>query len=123
MPEYRTRVVPSRDALDVFIRHRQIEAERARASVAPGVQQPPAKVIPPELMRRYEVYFSTRDSDRVLPIREVKPELIGKLISIRGIVMRATEVRPLMQVATYTCDQCGAETFQPINSPSYMPKV
>ena len=123
LPDYRTRVVPSRDALDVFIRHRQIEAERAWASVAPGVQQPPAKVIPPELMRRYEVYFSTRDSDRVLPIRDVKPELIGKLIAIKGVVMRATEVRPLMQVATYTCDQCGAETFQPINSTSYMPKV
>ena len=74
-------------------------------------------------MRRYEVYFSTRDSDRVLPIRDVKPEQIGKLIAIKGVVMRATEVRPLMQVATYTCDQCGAETFQPINSTSYMPKV
>ncbi len=26
-----------------------------------------------------------------------------------------------MQVATYTCDQCGAETYQPIQSTAFMP--
>ena len=123
LPEYRTRDVPSRDALDVFIKHRQTATERAQATVAPGVQQPPAKVFPPELMRRFEVYFKTQASDKVLPIREVKAGQIGKLISIKGIVTRATEVKPMMQVATYTCDQCGAETFQPINSTSFMPQV
>ena len=74
-------------------------------------------------MRRFEVYFKTQASDKVLPIREVKAGQIGKLISIKGIVTRATEVKPMMQVATYTCDQCGAETFQPINSTSFMPQV
>jgi len=123
LPEYRTRDVPSRDALDVFIKHRQTATERAQATVAPGVQQPPAKVFPPELMRRFEVYFKTQVSDKVLPIREVKAGQIGKLISIKGIVTRATEVKPMMQVATYTCDQCGAETFQPINSTSFMPQI
>ena len=123
LPEYRTRDVPSRDALDVFIKHRQTATERAQATVAPGVQQPPAKTFPPELMRRFEVYFKTQASDKVLPIREVKAGQIGKLISIKGIVTRATEVKPMMQVATYTCDQCGAETFQPINSTSFMPQV
>ncbi|KAG7269021.1 hypothetical protein CRUP_010735 [Coryphaenoides rupestris] len=38
---------------------------------------------------------------------------IGHLVSVRGIVTRATEVKPMMAVATYTCDQCGAETYQP----------
>merc|ERR1719305_674366 len=123
LPDYRTRDVPSRDALDVFIKHRQTATERAEATVAPGVQQPPAKVFPPELMRRFEVYFKTQASDKVLPIREVKAGQIGKLISIKGIVTRATEVKPMMQVATYTCDQCGAETFQPINSTSFMPQI
>jgi len=123
LPEYRTRDVPSRDALDVFIKHRQTATERAQATVAPGVQQPPAKTFPPELMRRFEVYFKTQASDKVLPIREVKAGQIGKLISIKGIVTRATEVKPMMQVATYTCDQCGAETFQPINSTSFMPQI
>jgi DNA replication licensing factor MCM7 len=39
----------------------------------------------------------------------------GKLVNVRGIVTRCTEVKPMMQVATYTCDQCGAETYQPVS--------
>jgi len=27
----------------------------------------------------------------------------------------------MMQVATYTCDQCGAETYQPVASTAFMP--
>ena len=38
-----------------------------------------------------------------------------------GIITRATEVKPMMQVATYTCDQCGAETYQTITSTAFMP--
>lgn len=40
----------------------------------------------------------------------------GKLVSVRGIVTRCTEVKPMMQVATYTCDQCGSETYQPVRT-------
>ena len=49
-------------------------------------------------------------------VREVKAESIGKLVVVKGIVTRATEVKPMMQVATYTCDQCGAETYQPVRN-------
>ena len=27
----------------------------------------------------------------------------------------------MMRVATYTCDQCGVETYQPVNGTSFMP--
>lgn len=47
---------------------------------------------------------------------------MGKLVNVRGIVTRATEVKPMMQVATYTCDQCGAETSSPLAS-SFMPVI
>merc|ERR1719278_1546453 len=47
--------------------------------------------------------------------------MIGKLVNIKGIITRGTEVKPMMQVATYTCDQCGAETYQTVNSTSFMP--
>merc|ERR1712098_1032453 len=78
---------------------------------------------PPELMRRYEVYFKSQSNEKIIPIREVKAGCIGKLINVKGIVTRATEVKPMMQVATYTCDQCGAETFQPVVSTSFMPVI
>merc|ERR1719471_1486475 len=74
-------------------------------------------------MRRYEVYFKAQENDKVIPIRDVKAGQVGKLVNIRGIVTRATEVKPMMTVATYTCDQCGAETFQPIVSTSFMPVI
>ncbi|NXU29886.1 MCM7 factor, partial [Thalassarche chlororhynchos] len=52
---------------------------------------------------------------------DVKADCIGKLVTVRGIVTRVTEVKPMMVVATYSCDQCGAETYQPIQSPTFMP--
>ena len=123
LPDYKTKEVPSKDALDVFIKHRQMATARAQEGAAPGLQQPAGKTLPPELMRRYEVYFKAPSAEKILPIREVKAQKIGKLVSIRGIITRATEVKPMMQVATYTCDQCGAETFQPVASTSFMPQV
>lgn len=45
----------------------------------------------------------------------MKAEHIGKLITVKGIVTRCTEVKPMLIVATYTCDQCGSETYQPVS--------
>ena len=44
----------------------------------------------------------------------MKADNIGKLVVVRGIVTRCTEVKPVVEVATYTCDQCGAESYQPV---------
>lgn len=49
-------------------------------------------------------------------MRDIKADKIGKLITVRGIVTRSSDVMPLLVVATYTCDQCGAETFQPVRN-------
>lgn len=53
-----------------------------------------------------------------MPIRDVKAEYVGKLVTVRGVVTRCTEVKPMMVVATYTCDHCGAETYQPVSHQS-----
>ena len=124
LPDYKEREVQAKDALDVFIQHRNL-VESARQEGAPAGQQDPAarNTFPPELMRRYEVYFKSQNNDKIVPIRDVKAAHVGKLVNVRGIVTRATEVKPMMQVATYTCDQCGAETFQPVGSTSFMPVI
>ena len=62
-----------------------------------------------------EVYFKQQNRTRPLSVRNVKADNIGKLVTVRGIVTRATEVKPVMTVATYTCDQCGAESYQPVS--------
>ena len=61
-----------------------------------------------------EIYFRAQNRQKHLAVRDVKAESVGKLVCVKGIVTRATEVKPMMQVATYTCDQCGAETYQPV---------
>lgn len=115
-----------KDALDIFIEHRLMMEQRLRN---PNEHRDPRNKFPAELMRRYEVYFkdmtkdAEKDISKVIPIRNVKAEHIGKLVTVKGIVTRGTEVKPMMKVATYTCDQCGSETYQPVNSLSFMPEI
>lgn len=61
------------------------------------------------------MYFRPPGTAKPLVVREVRADSIGHLVTVRGIVTRATEVKPMMAVATYTCDQCGAETYQPVS--------
>ena len=59
-----------------------------------------------------------------MAVRDVKGAHLGKLITVRGIVTRVSEVKPLLQVNAYTCDVCGAETFQDIsNNKQFTPIV
>ena len=67
------------------------------------------------LYRFSEVLFRVTNNTKHRAVRDVKADSIGKLVAVKGIVTRATEVKPMMQVATYTCDQCGAETYQPVS--------
>ena len=93
LPDYKTKEVPSKNALDVFIKHRQMATARAQEGTAPGLQQPAGKTLPPELMRRYKVYFKAPSAEKILPIREVKAQKIGKLVSIRGIITKELTVK------------------------------
>jgi len=35
--------------------------------------------------------------------------MIGSLVSVRGMVVRISDVKPLITVACYSCDSCGYE--------------
>lgn len=70
--------------------------------------------MPPSLLAS-ELYFKAPAGTKARVIREVKADSIGKLVTVRGIVTRVSEVKPRMVVATYSCDQCGAETYQPVS--------
>lgn len=120
LPEYREREVVAKDALDVYIEHRLMMETRGRD---PADTHDRRNQYPAELMRRFEVYFRPPSTLKPKVVRDVKAESIGQLVNVRGIVTRATEVKPMMAVATYTCDQCGAETYQPISSPSFTPLI
>ncbi|KAF7284013.1 hypothetical protein GWI33_022635 [Rhynchophorus ferrugineus] len=118
LPTFVQKDVIAKDALDVYIEHRLMMEQRSRQ---PNEQKTERNKFPPELMKRFEIFFKDLSTRKHVPIREVKAESLGKLVTVRGIVTRSTEVKPLMCVATYTCDQCGAETYQPVAGLSFMP--
>ena len=56
-----------------------------------------------------------------MAVREVKGVHLGRLITVRGIVTRVSEVKPLLLVNAYTCDVCGSETFQEVSNKQFTP--
>ncbi|CAM4689124.1 unnamed protein product [Lepidochelys olivacea] len=120
LPQHKEREVVNKDVLDVYIEHRLMLEQRGRDT---GETHRPQNQYPQELLRRFELYFKAPSGSKARVIRDVKADCIGKLVTVRGIVTRVTEVKPMMVVATYSCDQCGAETYQPIQSPTFMPLI
>ncbi|VDK59607.1 unnamed protein product [Gongylonema pulchrum] len=103
------------DALDAFIFQRVYMDRQQKELAGETVDvEEIRKKYPAQLLRRFEIFFKGSALNKPLAIREVKAAHVGKLVTVTGIVIRATEVKPLASVMTYTCDTCGCETYQPI---------
>ncbi|KAF8038043.1 hypothetical protein BT93_B0794 [Corymbia citriodora subsp. variegata] len=72
----------------------------------------PLQKMPSEIKRYFEVYIRASSKGRPFTIREVKASYIGQLVRTSGIITRCSDVKPLMQVAVYTCEDCGFEIYQ-----------
>lgn len=79
--------------------------------------------LPPEIRRRYELRLvpSEMHQAKAHSLRSVRASQLGHLVTVRGIVTRITDVKPLLQVATYTCDNCGFEIYQEVTSRTFTP--
>jgi DNA replication licensing factor MCM7 len=103
---------------------------------------------PPVLMRRYELRILPRNRQGVhmpfqyqynpqdgedkiqnsraltgVSLRHIRSQSMGKLVTIRGMIVRASDVKPCCVVATYTCDNCGCEMYQVVqNKREFMPQ-
>ncbi|EGN95589.1 hypothetical protein SERLA73DRAFT_113215 [Serpula lacrymans var. lacrymans S7.3] len=100
------------EVIDVILHQR-----RERNEQTEGTQDG----FPKHLLRRYNLYFQPLRSDIAMAVRDVKGVNLGKVITVRGIVTRVSEVKPLLLVNAYTCDVCGSETFQDISNKSFTP--
>lgn len=69
------------------------------------------------------LYFAPLQSNEALAVRDVRGMHLGKLITVRGIVTRVSEVKPLLLVNAYSCDSCGSEIFQEITNRQFTPLV
>ncbi|KAL7421120.1 DNA replication licensing factor MCM7 [Cryptotrichosporon argae] len=117
MPEPDHELDYTADVLDLIMQQRREMNEQMRADEL-GAEQ---NMFPPELMRRYNVYFRPPRNNDVLAVRAVRGSHLGKLITVRGIVTRVSEVKPLLLVNAYTCDSCGNEIFQEIAQKAFTP--
>ncbi|KAM3521443.1 hypothetical protein NHJ13051_006241 [Beauveria bassiana] len=113
------------DVLDVLMARRQArnrELEEA-AERDPTLEE---DKFPAELTRRYTLVFKPRVNgpdfaSKALAVRHVRGDNLGHLITVRAIVTRVSDVKPIMQVSAYTCDRCGCEIFQPVTDRQYGP--
>lgn len=78
---------------------------------------------PPELFRHHSIRFIPPEKQPILPMRNVRASDIGSLVRIRGLVTRITQVKPLIRIASYSCSQCSEETFQVVDSPTFLPRT
>ncbi|CQH61535.1 ATP-dependent DNA helicase MCM (intein-containing) [Halobacterium hubeiense] len=51
--------------------------------------------------------------DEHTEIREIRAEHLNTLVSVQGMVRKATDVRPKIERAVFVCQRCGAETEVP----------
>lgn len=107
------------DAVSVIASHRQARM------VAKGIDTKSTGPlhVPAALMRRYSVSFKARSKVHAMAVRQIHADSVGHMIKLRGIITRVTEVKPLLQVGTYTCEQCGYEIYQEVNSTAFMPLI
>ncbi|CAH0519669.1 unnamed protein product [Peronospora belbahrii] len=80
-----------------------------------------ADIFPPALMRRFEVHLIPGVKLKAVPIRHVKAAKVGALVRIKGMVTRVSTVKPLLTVATYTCEACAYEVYQEVKSRQFNP--
>ncbi|GMM30810.1 mini-chromosome maintenance complex protein 7 [Martiniozyma asiatica (nom. inval.)] len=133
-----TRAIDDTDnVLDVIIHQRRLRNQNlreqqahdnARATLDPESNQDSNNDLPnefpPELLRRYNLYFkpeSRSKTQKPLMVRNVKGSHIGKLITVRGVIIRVSDVKPAVEVQAYTCDTCGFEIFQEVKAKTFMP--
>ncbi len=100
---------------------------------------------PPLLMRRYELRIlpigrrgsmlpfdrqyrgktleTDAPEDGGISLRFVRSRSMGRMVTIRGMIVRASDVKPSCVVATYTCDACGCEVYQVVeNKREFLPQ-
>ncbi|KUF99304.1 DNA replication licensing factor MCM7 [Phytophthora nicotianae] len=115
----------SQDVLDVLRISRaqelaqQRQTEEGESQAASNANA--ATMFPPALMRRFEVHLIPGVKLKAVPIRDVKAAKVGALVRIKGMVTRVSTVKPLLTVATYTCEACAYEVYQEVKARQFNP--
>lgn len=93
----------------------------APTSLPAGPAADPRNLVPSVMTRTYQTVIVPRQIEKSIPLRSVRSEHVGSLVSVTGIVTRVTEVKPRVVAAVYVCHGCGYEVYQEVTGRSYMP--
>eukprot|EP00939_MAST-03C_sp_MAST-3C-sp1_P000076 g76.t1 len=107
------------DVIDVLMNHRLDRTQEMAANAAREGEN--LTGLPAELTRRYEVSFEPREDQPSVSIRQVSARAIGKLVKVRGMITKCTDVKPLVSIVTYSCDVCGGEIYQEVKKRNFIP--
>merc|ERR1719183_1669061 len=77
--------------------------------------------MPQQMKNDWEVRFKPRDEAKQLKLREISASYVGSLVKFDCLVVRISQVKPKVEVVTYTCEVCGAEIFQSVEGENYTP--
>ncbi|KAJ1344193.1 hypothetical protein BSLG_001333 [Batrachochytrium salamandrivorans] len=105
--------------LEVLIyqrRQRDIDQGEALAAIGDEGNAPPASLITFRFKPRTK--FS-----KGISVRDIKATTVGKMVRVKGMVTRVSNVKPMVVVVAYSCDNCGHEIFQEVVSESVNPLV
>ena len=114
MPE-RSYGVVEEDSFDVLTRQR----EQANPDADDSGDAP--RELPRILKRRFRVFLKPGGKATTRTIRSVKAADIGHLVSFKGICTRVGDVKPLIEVACFTCDSCEYEVYQEVLGETFNP--
>lgn len=117
---------PRDEVFDVLMQQRRYQEnidqeDRGGDAAAPAGEGGAQRGLPRELLRRYEVQLVPSSGEKAVPLRQVSAASIGHLVRVHGVVTRVTDVKPMLEVATYTCDTCGFECYKTVPGRTYMP--
>merc|ERR1719182_1098469 len=77
--------------------------------------------MPQKMKNDWEVRFSPRTGGKTMSLRGITASFVGSLVQLDCLVVRISQVKPKVEVVTYTCDVCGAEIFQSVEGENYTP--
>lgn len=67
------------------------------------------------------IVYGSGGKTKTKAISDLTAEEIGSLVQVKAIVVRASEIKPEIAVATYACDVCGCENYLEVFDNNYKP--
>ena len=117
LENYPTDVIPAMDMIatqlfrEVVAGHQNVQQQQLHSHLdSEAIQQPgmtpSGGLLPPGVENQFILcrLFNMR---RIYQIRDLDPRFIDKMITIKGIVIRNSDVIPEMKEACFRCDKCG----------------